>query len=66
MTRTPHTQGPLKANARLIKAAPDLLAALCYCDMALADLEAAKRKGYVAHAIKLIRAALAKAQGGAP
>jgi len=54
-----------EANARLIKAAPELLAALRYCDMALADLEAAKCKGYIAHAIKLTRAALGKVKGGA-
>lgn len=42
-------------------AGPDLLEALTYCDMTLADLEASKRKGYIAQAIKLTRAALAKA-----
>jgi hypothetical protein len=42
-------------------AARDLLAALKFCDMTLADLEASKRKGYIAEAKKLARAAIAKA-----
>ncbi len=42
-------------------AAPDLREALEFCDMTLADLEASKRKGYIAQAKKLTRAALAKA-----
>lgn len=42
-----------------------MLAALEYCDITFADLECAKRKGYIAHAIKLTRAAIAKAKGGA-
>jgi hypothetical protein len=42
-------------------AGPDLREALEFCDMTLADLEASKRKGYIAQAKKLARAALAKA-----
>jgi hypothetical protein len=45
-------------NLRL--AARDLLEALRFCDMTLADLEASKRKGYIAEAKRLARAALAK------
>jgi hypothetical protein len=41
-------------------AARDLFEALKFCDMTLADLEASKRKGYIAEAKKLARAALAK------
>lgn len=52
-------------DASLQLAAQDMLAALEYCDMAFADLEGSKRKGYIAHAIKLTRAAIAKAKGGA-
>jgi hypothetical protein len=47
---------------RLRLAARDLLEALRFCDMTLADLECSKRKGYIAHAIELARAALAKAK----
>jgi hypothetical protein len=42
-------------------AARDLLEALKFCDMTLADLEASERKGYIAEAKKLARAAIAKA-----
>lgn len=49
-------------DRRLRLAARDLFTALQFCDMTLADLECSKRKGYVAHAIKLTRAALAKAK----
>jgi len=41
-------------------AAPELLEALRFCEMTLADLEASKRKGYIAQAKKLARAAIAK------
>jgi hypothetical protein len=53
-------------DLRLRLAAPELLEALQYCDMTLADLEASKRKGYIAHAKELARAAIAKAKGGQP
>jgi hypothetical protein len=50
-------------DLRLRLAAPKLLEALQYCDMTLADLEASKRKGYIAHAKELARAAIAKVKG---
>jgi hypothetical protein len=53
-------------DMRLRLAARDVLEALRFCDMTLADLETSKRKGYVQEAIRLTRAALAKAEGGAP
>lgn len=52
-------------DLRLRLAASDLLEALQFCDMTLADLEASKSKGYIAQAITLTRSALAKAKGGA-
>jgi hypothetical protein len=52
-------------DMRLRLAAHDLLEALRFCDMTLADLEASKRKGYIQEEIRLPRAALAKAKGGA-
>jgi hypothetical protein len=52
-------------DLRLRLAAPDLLEALQFCDMTLADLQSSKRKGYIQQAIRLTRAALAKAKGGA-
>ena len=55
--RGPHDE----ANARLIAAAPELLEALRFCDMTLADLECSKRKGYIANAINMTRAAITKA-----
>jgi hypothetical protein len=39
----------------------DLLDALQFCDMTLADLETSERKGYIAEAKKQARAAIAKA-----
>ena len=48
-------------DLRVRLAAQDLLEALKFCDMTLADLEASKRKGYIAEAKKLARAAIAKA-----
>lgn len=50
---------------RLRRAAPKLLATLEWCDMTLADLDASKRKGYIAEAKRLTRAAIAEAKGGA-
>ena len=52
-------------DLRLRLAARDLLAALRFCDMTLADLEASKRKGYIAAAQQMARAALAKVEGAA-
>lgn len=52
-------------HLRLRLAAQDLLDALRFCDMALADLEASKRKGYLQEASRLARAAIALATGGA-
>jgi len=52
-------------DLRLRLAAPDLLEAVAYCAMTLDDLEASKRKGSIAEAIRLARAAIAKAKGGA-
>jgi hypothetical protein len=43
-------------------AASELLEALQFCAMTLADLECSKRKGYIAEAIELARAAIAKAR----
>jgi hypothetical protein len=50
------------ADLLLRIAGPALLEALEFCAMTLADLEASKRKGYIAEAKKLARAALAKAR----
>jgi hypothetical protein len=50
------------ADLLLRMAATDLVEALEFCKMTLADLEASKRKGYIAEAKKLARAALAKAR----
>jgi hypothetical protein len=50
---------------RLRLAAQDLLDAVEFCAMTLYDLEASERKGYIGEAIRLARAALAKAKGGA-
>jgi hypothetical protein len=52
-------------DLRLRLAAQDLLDAVEFCAMTLYDLEASKRKGYIAEAIGLAQAALAKAKGGA-
>ena len=49
-------------DRRLRLAARDLFEALQFCDMTFADLECSKRKGYIAHAIEMTRAALAKAK----
>jgi hypothetical protein len=51
-----------QSDDRLRLAARELFEALQFCDMTLADLECSKRKGYIAHAIELARAALAKAK----
>ena len=51
-----------KANARVMAAGAEMLEALEFCDMTLADLECSKRKGYIGHAIKLTRDAIAKAK----
>jgi hypothetical protein len=50
------------ADLLLRMAGPDLLQALEFCEMTLADLEASKRKGYIAQAKKLARAAIARAK----
>jgi hypothetical protein len=50
-----------KANARLIAAAPDMLAALEMQQMAEYDPEASRRKGYFDRARELRDAAIAKA-----
>jgi hypothetical protein len=50
------------ADLLLRMAGTDLVEALGFCEMTLADLEASKRKGYIAEAKKLARAALAKAR----
>ena len=52
-------------DLRLRLAAQELLDAVEFCAMTLYDLEASKRKGYIAEAIRLAQAALAKAKGGA-
>jgi len=52
-------------DLRLRLAAADLLEALRFCDMTLADLEASERKGYIREAKQLARTAIAKATGGA-
>ena len=49
------------ANARLIAAAPEMLDALKWQEMAEHDPEAARRKGYFKFARHLRRAAIAKA-----
>jgi hypothetical protein len=53
------------ADLLLRMAGPDLLEALQFCEMTLADLEASKRKGYIAQAKKLARAALVRAKPAA-
>lgn len=55
-------EGMADANARLIAAAPELLEALEWQDMADADPAASRRKGYFDRARELRRAALAKAR----
>ena len=50
------------ADLLLRMAGPDLLKALEFCDMTLADLEASKRKGYIAEAKKLARRAIERAK----
>lgn len=50
------------ADLLLREAGTNLVEALEFCEMTLADLEASKRKGYIAEAKKLARAALAKAR----
>lgn len=58
-----HTVAEWHSDERRLRlAARDLLEALQFCDMTLADLECSKRKGYIARAIELARAALAKAK----
>ena len=52
-------------DLRLRLAAQDLLDAVEFCAMTLYDLEASERKGYIAEAIRLAQAALAKAKGSA-
>ncbi len=60
-TNESRPQEEQEANARLIAAAPDLLAALEAQAMAEADPEASERKGYFDRARDLRRAALANA-----
>jgi hypothetical protein len=55
----------LDDDMRLRLAAQDLRDAVEFCAMTLYDLEASERKGYIAEAIRLAQAALAKAKGGA-
>jgi len=54
-------KGEAEANARLIAAAPDLLAALRLCERALEERDAEAEE----HAAKAARAAIAKAKGAA-
>lgn len=56
-------QSEAEANAKLIAAAPDMLEALEYVRMTLADIEASKRKGYYTTCPKIVAAAIAKAEG---
>lgn len=53
-------------DVQLKLAAPDMLEALKYQEMADADPEASRRKGYYEYARELRRKAIAKATGGAP
>jgi hypothetical protein len=55
--------GTAPADITLATAAPDLLAALEYQDMADADPQASRRKGYFDSARELRAAAIAKARG---
>ena len=52
-------------DMRLRLAATDLLEAAHMCEMALSDLEASRRKGYLTSALAKTRAAIAKAKGAA-
>ena len=52
-----------EANALLIAAAPDLLAALSYFFNIMHDFDSSVRKGYVKHAMDMARGAIAKAKG---
>ena len=53
------------ADLLLRMAAADLFQALEFCAMTLADLEASERKGYIAEAKNLARAAMEKARSPA-
>src|SRR5579872_1796279 len=59
------TEEEFNANCYLIRTAPEMLHALMYQEMADADPEAARRKGYYDRARELRKAAIAKATGGA-
>lgn len=50
------------ADLLLCMAGPDLLKALEFCEMTLADLGASKRKGYIDQAKKLARRAIERAR----
>jgi len=56
-------ESEVDANAHLIAAAPEMLEALQWQEMADADPEASRRKGYYDRARELRRAAIAKAEG---
>jgi hypothetical protein len=51
------------ANARLIAAAPELLAALEYFYNIMRDYRSSVEKGYVKHALDMARDAIAKVEG---
>lgn len=51
------------ANARLLVAAPEMLEALKFQEMADADPASARAKGYYETAARMRRAAIAKAEG---
>ena len=65
MSRRDKTTGEIDANARLIAAAPELLAALERAYMALIGYLPAHRNDVTDAAIGAARAAITKAKGGA-
>jgi len=60
------TESEEQANARLIASAPELLAALFVAERYMRPAIKGARKGYVSPELAIVRAAIAKANGGTP